>query len=458
MYYYNEHHLYQAYCRFRNQIFNTREDYLNYCEQHNISVALTSYFKKSKYALEWEQLSLGGIVTEPLASKTEVFDVRDISNYYFETEEEANEFLKYFKTGSPRWALACPFSGYEGEPDYSADAIVNEYLKDIETFEFNSEKETKKYAHFIISYFPDDEVERERRKQAHLNQIKSIKAITPNTKVHIIAQNYKEEDFIQDPQIEYHVYDKLGAIKARNTALNLLYNSDYDFGIINDNDTFLAPIPSAIDFFEELENNTEKFNFCDIIFSRDMYHHPFKIDDAEKIETWNNNWSFKWTPAGLFHWAVFRNLKKFYNVEEYQDESIDPTTGTGYDDVDFCYYLQTKEYKIWTNLNALHSYAQNWFVKDSTMYQETYTNPWVIINNAKNNIKRWLKYDAQGQIDYNEFRIRTNHSQVFYDCARETPVDVTTEFTKRNASFIIGSWRAFNKLRAPQVADPTYNI
>jgi hypothetical protein len=54
-------------------------------------------------------------------------------------------------------------------------------------------------------------------------------------------------------------------MKARNTALKLLYESDYDFGIINDDYVFLAPNQSAINFFKELEDHTEKFDRFDII-------------------------------------------------------------------------------------------------------------------------------------------------------------------------------------------------
>ena len=97
---------------------------------------------------------------------------------------------------------------------------------------------------------PDDEVDKIARKQAHLNQIKSIKAITPYVKIHIIAQNYKDEDYLDDPQIVYYKYGKLGAMKARNTALNIFYNSNYDFCILNDDDVVAAPTDSARNFFK----------------------------------------------------------------------------------------------------------------------------------------------------------------------------------------------------------------
>jgi hypothetical protein len=179
-----------------------------------------------------------------------------------------------------------------------------------------------------------------------LNQIKSIKAVSPNAKIYIVAQNYKDEDYIDDPQIEYHKYGKLGAMKARNTALNLFYNSDYDFCILNDDDVVVAPTQSAINFINELEFTPEKFDGIDIIWSRDMIHHPYQLAETRLLDTYNENWVLEYCEANVWHYAVIRNFKKHYNKEEYQDESVDPTTGVGYDDADFCYYLHAQGYMV----------------------------------------------------------------------------------------------------------------
>lgn len=451
-YYYKENHLYRYYAILNNKQFKTREEYENYCLNNNIELFDTYVARKSKYFLERDDEGLYYSQLVKIALNTYLYDSRDLSKFYFKDEEDANEFLKYYKEGSSRWAVECLFDGCADEPDYSPDGIVNSILeKGFEIKDFNPEMQMKKIAHFIISYLPDDENKRQKRKDAHHKQIKSIKAITPNAKIHIVAQNYKEEDYIKDPQIEYQSFGKLGVVKARNQALQWFYNSDYDFCIINDDDVFLKPTDSSINFFEEIENNTKKFKDFDVIYSRDMYHNPLQASEVQYHEDWNKNWCFTWVGSSVLHWTIIRNFKKYYGVEEYQDETIDSTKGEGYDDADFGYYLNSKGYKIWQSCNALQSYAQSWYLKNSSLYEECTENPWTRLMNNKKDIKKWLGWDKNGTIDIEGFRKRTNHHSKHKKLLREKEVDVFNEFTERNAP----------ELTAFQIAierDREYNI
>lgn len=446
MYYYDNHKLLSYYCSYNGENFKTRDEYIKYCEENDIKLIPIIYSKKSKYALETEHfMPTGGIIIN-VALGTSIYDNRDLSLFYFKDEEDAYEFLKYYKTGSPRWAVECLFEGYEGEPDYSPDGIVNNILaKGIKTHDFNPKKEWKHIAHFIISYLPDDENVKVKRKEAHWKQIQSIKAITPNAKVHIVAQNYKEEDFIQDPQIEYRSFGKLGVVGARNEALKWFYESKYDFGIINDDDVFMNPTTSAINFYQEIEDDVEKFNEFDVIYSRDMYHIPFQVQDIDQHKNWNENWTFEWVGTSVLHWVTLRNFKKYYNVEEYQDPNLDSTKGQGYDDADFGYYLNSKGYKIWRNTNALQSYAQSWYLKDSSLYQECTTNPWIRLMNVKNDIKKWIGWNDKGVVDMEGFRLKTGHYYNNISLERKEKVESWNEFTERNAPEIIGFFTATNE-------------
>ena len=439
-YYYNNHHLYQAYCKFDNKIFNTRIDYLNYCKENNIPLRECKIKKVNKFSLEWEAIPPCTWVNTTVAKRTEVFDQRDLSNFYFEDEADAFKFLEEYGEGDSSFALEALFSGVKDEPNYSADAIADEILKDIIVEPFDPFKENKKFAHYIISYLPDDWDDKQARKVAHLKQLKSIKATTPNAKIYIIAQNYKEEDYIVDPQIIYYKYGKLGAMKARNTALNHFYNSNYDFCILNDDDTVINPTETAKNFFLELENNTEKFTDFDIIWSRDMIHHPFQPSELPELNNYNNNWVFNYCLTAVWHYAVVRNFKKFYNKEEYQDESVDPTKGNGYDDADFCYYLHSQGYKIWKTLNALQSYALNWtLLKHSVVYKNT-QNPWIRLNNKKNNINRWL-LDEEGKPNIGAFMQKCGRTKTNLTIAREVNGDTLKDFYHRNAIEFINNYK-----------------
>ena len=449
-YYYVDHHLISYYSTYNGLYFKTREEYLNYCSENNIELHEVYLRRKNKFSLEWEYIPPSTRVATTIAIGTEVFDNRDLSCFYFETEEEAFKFLDYYKEGSPQWALEALFSGVEGEPDYSPEALCNEALQNVEIIPFDSTQEFVRIAHYIISYYPEDIELKKARKAAHLKQIQSIKATTPYAKIYIIAQNYAEEDYIEDPQIVYYKYEPLGAMKARNTALKHFYDSNYDFCILSDDDTVLIPDMSAKHFAEELEFNTEAFKDVDIIWSRDMYHMPFQRNEIKNITTYSQYWKLTYSLVRVWHYAIIRNFKKYYNKEEYQDESVDPTTGVGYDDADFAYYLHTQGYQIFDCCHAFKFYSLNWVqLKGSLVYSET-TNPWIRLNNATNSAKKWFynpeleryKTDA-------EFRRDCNRTCTGLTISRTTPLDYLTtlrEFKHRDAVDFIETYIKVNNL------------
>jgi hypothetical protein len=51
-YYYKDHHLYQMYGILDDKCFNTREEYLDYCELNNLELIERTVKRKSKCALE----------------------------------------------------------------------------------------------------------------------------------------------------------------------------------------------------------------------------------------------------------------------------------------------------------------------------------------------------------------------------------------------------------------------
>lgn len=442
-YYYSNHRLLRYYCRLYNHYFKTREEYVEYCNENNIELKKTSYFKKSKYSLEWDSTLQGSGVAELLAPGTKVIDARDISNYYFEDEKDAMRFLDVFNVNPGAFCLVCFYDGYYGEPDLSPEGLAQKYIDEYEkvkdTIIWDEEKAWKNVAHFIISYLPDykegeDNSLRDIRIEAHRNQIKSIKMTTPNAKIHIVAQNYRKEDYIDDPQIIYHKHPKLGAMRARNEALKLLYNSDYTFGIISDDDAFMAPTQSAIDFYQEVEDNPEKFNKVDIVHPRDIYHNPSSLRDYKDDNPNNRNWIFTWTSCGLIHWALWRNFKKCNGVEEYQSLDIDPTKGMGADDLEFEMNLFTKGYKLF-HLNSLQLITLNCFLTSTVVYKEVKDNPWTRWNNLENTRKRFYKEIQPGWYDIDEFRRRYKHPS-YISIPRKKPVNIINEYHDKNSNIL----------------------
>ncbi len=347
-YYYENNHIYRYFCALCGRYFKTEEEYLSYIKENNISVITGKILKRAKYAWSTEGIKCGKVIDyEYFAPGLQIFDNRDFSMYYFDTEEAAQEFIDYYKKDPDCYLQQCYYDGSEGDEVYDVEYIADKFLEDIKIIPFNPEKENKKFCHLILSYLPSDE-KRELRYNAHVKQIKNIKAITPHTRIYIVAQNYKEEEYINDPQITYlSKYDQgIGAQQARNELLAFLYNSDYEYGIMSDDDALLVPTQSVINFYRDVEERTDEFiaNHIDICYARNMQYEPLREGDIFNRENTNKNWAFYYKQSYWLNWVLIRNFKKAYGEEEYQDVNIDPTVLGGYDDIDFSLTLAAKGY------------------------------------------------------------------------------------------------------------------
>ena len=289
MYYIDNCKIYRYFAQYNNKLFKTSDEYYQYLTDNNIETQTISYFRRSKYALESETYKLGKWINYDVALGTILFDDRDYSMYTFESNAEAAEFLKYHSVYPDRFCQQCFYDGYgEEDEQNSLEYIANKYVENFEKHEFDPEQENKIFAHFAISYLPDDEEIRAVRKSAFEKCILDMKEITPNTRIYINAQNYKEEDYLDDPQITYlFKHEKgVGAQRARNELLEWFYNSNYEWMIISDDDSFLAPTESTKMFFKELEQYPEKFKSIplDICYSRNMQFEPFDVYDVQRAE------------------------------------------------------------------------------------------------------------------------------------------------------------------------------
>ena len=439
-YYYNREnkHIYRYFGQLGTQLFKTREEYDEYVKANNLTTTDMNIFRLSKYALKSEDCLLGKYVPyKGIVPGTVIFDDRDFSRYTFNTVEDVNEFLNYYDVQDFHYCQQCFFDGYEGDEVDSIAYRANEVMKTFGEHTFDPEKENKKFAHFIISYLPDTD-RRASRKEAHLKQIADIKEATPNARIYILAQGYNEEDYIVDPQINYLAkYDApIGAQKARNELLKFFYNSDYEYGIFSDDDAFIIPTDTVKNFYRELESNTEKFTGArlDICYSRNMQYHPFHEGDVGAIEFHNKNYYFGYARSSWLCWALFRNFKKAYGKEFYQNEEIDPTKTEGYDDTDFSYTLIE---------NGMHSFVNLLFQllllnseeSASTIFTDADNDPLYRVRNIRITTDKHMERDENGLVDWEGFRKK-------YGCPaelilpREQEVDADKEIVGRQTDFI----------------------
>ena len=454
-YYYNreDRHIYRYFAHIGDQYFKTREEYDKYVKENNLPTESSYYFRLSKYALKNEKCLLGKwIKYEGIVPGTVLHDDRDFSRYTFNSVEEVDEFLNYYDAQDFHYCQQCFYDGYEGDEVDSITYRANEIIKTFGEHVFDPEKENKKFAHFIISYLPDTE-RRDARREAHLKQIGDIKEVTPNARIYIIAQGYKKEDYLEDPQITYLAkYDEpIGAQQARNELLKWFYGSDYEYGIFSDDDAFIVPTDTVKNFYEELENNTEKFteNRLDICYSRNMQYSPFNQADVEGIEFHNKNYQFGYARSGWICWALFRNFKKAYDKEFYQDVTIDPTKTMGYDDTDFsCSLIE----------NGMHSYSNPLFQLlllnseeySSTVFTGADDDPLYRVRNIKITDDKHMDRDENGYIDWEGFRIKWGNPQQII-LPREKEIDADKEIVGRQTDImktIVKGEKAQTKERA----------
>lgn len=180
---------------------------------------------------------------------------------------------------------------------------------------------------FILSYLMDDKIKRENRIKVHHEQVDWwIQNTDINLK--ILAMNYREEDFQNDyismNRIEYFIMPPMKTTIARNKLFEIFYSSEYDWGIIMDNDSTLynnIQHNSGHKLFSEMDKQIELYRNINIFFPINPVSTPFTktINDEIHIQNhvFNRNLGLK---ASLF---VMQNFRRKKEKELWLDERFD---------------------------------------------------------------------------------------------------------------------------------------
>ena len=409
-YYFENNTLKRFYCKHNNRKFKTRDKYLDFVDKNNLQLETINIFRKARFSQKYNGVQEGEFVPYQICKGTIVYDERDFSMYHFNDLEEAEEFLSYYVKDPDVYLQQCYYDGYPGDEVHDVELMADKIVAELPDVEFDASKENKVFAHFICSYLPDNE-RRQTRLECHKKQIKIIKNITPTTRIYIVAQNYREEDYIDDPQITYlSKYDiGIGAQQARNEMFKFLYESDYEYGIFSDDDAILVPTENTKRFYKDVEEYVERFTSApvDVCYARNLQYDPFKPGDILNKAV-DQHWMMYYNPFHWLCWAMIRNFKKAYGVEEYQDETIDPTILNGYDDIDFGWSLVQKGYRSY-QMPLLQFIAYNNNEFKSAIFDKTKERPLVRVKNILITKEKFLKRNSQGHFDHKEFRERVNH-------------------------------------------------
>lgn len=190
----------------------------------------------------------------------------------------------------------------------------------------------------VISYLPND-IKRTKRLQASRTQIDWLHKLFTNEKIVVVAQNYNDSDYLDDPLIEYIKYNEgIGPGRARNVILERFYNSDKDWLFICDDDTVAYSYYQYEEFFKEVSNDNGnavgKFSGIDAISAVEPEYTAYKKNNFDdKV----NLTHYKFTPRELncgSATSFMRNIKKYHNTELYYKDIL-AEKREGLEDVEF---------------------------------------------------------------------------------------------------------------------------
>jgi len=188
------------------------------------------------------------------------------------------------------------------------------------------------FAAYITSFLPTDNPElRDSRSAVTKRQILWW---LNNTDIHVtvVAMNYTDEDFITDlpddarSRLYYHINPPMKITPARVESFKLFYASDYDFGIIMDDDAILYDKPHHNSgpklFSEMISNGISRYDGVDVFFPinpQKIGFNPIWDKDPQK---YTNNHVFKRSMDLKGSMCVVRNFRKFGMKEVWHDTNF----------------------------------------------------------------------------------------------------------------------------------------
>lgn len=196
----------------------------------------------------------------------------------------------------------------------------------------------------IISYLPDNLEMRERRLYVHNKQIEWIKNYFNNIELTVVAQNYQNSD--KNSLVDnYIMVDKCGPSNARNYLLERLYKSDNNFTCILDNDAILYEYYNVNELLTQMDEHPNQFENLDLIESLSPVRCGFKEVNTT-LDRVLRYWVFERQYKGTTqHFAIFKNLKKYYNEEIYYSAKTFEEFGGGEDTEIGCHFT-AKGYNV----------------------------------------------------------------------------------------------------------------
>lgn len=182
------------------------------------------------------------------------------------------------------------------------------------------------FAAYIVSFLPlDDQELRESRSRITRRQIQWWLDQT-SIPVNVIAMNYGDEDYLTEhPRLHYHKNPPMKLTPARTVGFELFYGSDYDFGIMMDDDAILydkSHHNSGPKFFEEMAEQIHKYGEIDVFFPINPQKIGFNPIWDKNPERFEDNHVFKRNMDLKGSMFVVRNFRKYNRTPVYPDKDF----------------------------------------------------------------------------------------------------------------------------------------
>lgn len=179
------------------------------------------------------------------------------------------------------------------------------------------------FAAYIASFLPLDNQElRDSRSAITKRQIQWWLEHT-EVPINVIAMNYADEDFFEiNPRLTYWIREPMKLTPARTEGFKLFYESQYDFGIMMDDDAILYNKPqhnSGAKLFAEMSEQIQKYTGVDVFFPINPQKIGFNPIWNKNPEKYLNNHVFKRNLDLKGSMFVVRNFRKYKMTEVLPD-------------------------------------------------------------------------------------------------------------------------------------------
>ena len=273
----------------------------------------------------------------------------------------------------------------------------------------------------IVSYLPDDKKLSDIRISIHKKQLDYLTTIFPNEQIHIIAQHYPDNYYLDNANIIYHKYTEgLGAAGARNVILDLFYTSDEEILYLTDDDVMSYQYYDSDQFVHDFYYQTMYVDEnIDMVIPLFPDFSPFKQIIYEKFDYENYHILKKATINCCPNMIMLRNLYKNYGKKLFYDNSkslTDPSAIS--DDLKFLTDFMLYGFKAYICINWVKKSPQR--NKTITFVNTTDIDNYLLHQRIVNNLLKDLstKYNISS---FKEFNDKYNTAQPILLLKRKKP-------------------------------------